>query len=237
MFVFQEHTSNQEYKNYIQPTNQNLFKIISEKIGDEDWHKKSILDYGCNIGNLLGSSEGIIRQENYTGVDVQQKPLSIAKDRYPDASWFHFNGYHPAFNPTGTCKFPTLDKKFDVIVCIGVFNHCDMDTIKSHIEYFKSILAHGGKIVFSLWEDIHYEQYAKVFLKKIGIVVENNIFVPYQKSKYLIDRKYTVEDKNNLPVGECKWVETFYKREYILSELTGAELAPGENLRHSFYTL
>lgn len=233
------HTTNQKYGNYIQPYNQNLYKIIDSRLADQypDWTKRKILDFGCNVGNLLLSSNKSILQENYTGVDVQTEPLSIAQSRFPNATWIASDFYHPAFNPSGTNNFPDIKDKFDIIFCIGVFTHCDIDDIEQHINFFKTLLNDTGFIVFSIWEDYHFKRYCDIFLKHvINIKVPAEAYKDFDHSLYLVDRTYSIAD-NKLTVKSCDWLETFFTQRYLMSKFKGLSLLEGIHSLHSLYLL
>lgn len=232
-----DHIVNQPYGNYIQPYNQNIFEIINSRLQDDpDWHHKKILDFGCNIGHLLGYSNGLIK--DYTGVDVQEKPIAIAKNMHSSGNWITYNGYHPAFNPSGTELFPSINDQYDYVICIGVFTHCDFAQIDYMIKEFKKILKPDGKIIFSIWEREHWELYSKVFLKtKFNIKLPESVFKEFKDSIYLIDREYSIVDETKLPVSKCTWVETFYDRKFMLTQLSGSKVLEGIYTKHTIYMI
>jgi 2-polyprenyl-3-methyl-5-hydroxy-6-metoxy-1,4-benzoquinol methylase len=233
-----DHIVNQKYEDYIQPYNQNIFEIIDTrlKIIDDDWHTKKILDFGCNVGHLLGYSNGKV--VDYTGVDVQAKPLAIAKERFPHAKWITYDGYHPAFNNTGSEKFPVLKEKYDYIICIGVFTHCDLNQIDKLLNEFRKHLNKGGHIIFSLWERSQWELYSKIFLfKKFNIKLEHEVFKEFNQSIYLINRQYSITDIYKLPIQKCDWIETFYDRNFILTHIPDSRILEGIYTKHTIYMI
>jgi SAM-dependent methyltransferase len=232
------HTVNQKYSDYIQPLNQNLFKLINPRLTsiDPNWSSKKILDYGCNIGHLLRTSENRIISNNYTGLDVQEKTLKIAAADFPKANFILSNSYHPAFNKSGVAAFPDVKEKFDIIFCIGVFTHCDMQYIKQHINFFKQLLNEKGVIIFSIWEDFHYPRYLDFFLKfRLNIKVPNTVYQPFDRSLYLINRNQVIVDQEILELKEVDWLETFYKRDYLLHEIENLKFLEGPRSLHSFF--
>jgi 2-polyprenyl-3-methyl-5-hydroxy-6-metoxy-1,4-benzoquinol methylase len=236
--MFTDHTENQKYIDYLQPLNQNVFDIIDSRIKqlDPSWHEKTILDYGCNNGHLLKTSRGKIRPEKYTGVDVQVKPLTIASQEFPSASWIHYNGHHISFAPNGDkLAKPEILVRPDIIVCHGVFTHCDFLTIENTIKYFKEIINPGGYIVFSIWEDFHLPLYVNIFLaNRLKIFLDNEIInKPYSNSFYLINREYGILDKEELEFEYCEWIETFYRREYIYKKFPDAKFLEGTHCKHT----
>jgi 2-polyprenyl-3-methyl-5-hydroxy-6-metoxy-1,4-benzoquinol methylase len=234
----ENHTINQKYSDYIQPLNQDLYRLIDSRLitFDKEWSKKTILDYGCNIGNLLTTSQGIIKEDCYTGIDVQEKALTIAQRNFPNATFIKSNYHHPAFNSTGSFDFPLVDKKFDIIFCIGVFTHCDMNYIKKHIEFFKSLLNKDGYIVFSIWEDYHFGRYLELFLRFVlKIEFPKSVYKPFTKSIYLVNRKESVADVDSLELKEVDWLETFFHKEYLHQSISNLKLLDGPRAKHSFY--
>jgi hypothetical protein len=240
--MFEEHTENQKYVNYLQPLNQDVFALIyTRMIGiDSEWYKKKILDYGCNNAHLLKTSRGVIDQHNYLGIDVQENAIEVARNLYPDANFTHYNGYHVSFNPAGSKEYPDIGNfKPEIIVCHGVFTHCDMDTIIETIDYFKSIIKPNGYIIFSLWEDFHLPLYVDVFLKgRLNVDVPQYLLkLNYNHSFYLINRNEAVIDSDILSMESCDWIETFYRRDYLKSKISNLLIPDGIKSKHTIFVL
>jgi 2-polyprenyl-3-methyl-5-hydroxy-6-metoxy-1,4-benzoquinol methylase len=87
-----------------------------------------ILDFGCGVGVLAG----ICGNENYTGVDIDEESVKIAKASYPDLEF--------------TCKLPE-DEQFDVVVMMAIIEHID-DPIEL-LKKFSALLKPNGKIVLT----------------------------------------------------------------------------------------
>jgi SAM-dependent methyltransferase len=239
--MFKEHTENQKYINYLQPLNQDVFAIIYTrmKLIDENWYKKRILDYGCNNGHLLRTSRNKIPLENYLGIDVQETSLLKAQEEFANANFIKYNGYHVAFNPAGDKTFPNIDFKPEIIICHGLFNHCDMTTILDTLSFFKSIIQPNGYIIFSLWEDFHLPQYINIFLKgRLNVTVPDNIAgMLYNNSYYLINRQDAVIDQDTLNLDKCDWIETFYRRDYLTQNISNLLIPDGIKSKHSVFVL
>jgi len=240
--MLEEHTKNQKYINYLQPRNQSLCWLIHTRMRniDSQWYKRKILDYGCNNAHLLTTSHNAISHSNYIGVDIQKNAIDVASSLYPNAKFVLYDGYHVSFNPSGTKKFPELGPyRPEIIVCHGVFTHCDIITITNTIEYFKSIIEKGGFIIFSLWEDFHLPQYVNLFLKeKLNVIVPQNLLsLEYKVSFYLINRNYAIIDRETLDLKQCDWIETFYRRNYILSKIPNVLIPNGEKSKHTIFVI
>lgn len=239
--MFKDHTENQKYIDYLQPLNQDVFEIIHTRMKsiDEDWYKKKILDYGCNNGHLLRTAKNNIPLENYLGIDVQKKPLIQAETEFNGAKFVHYNGHHVSFNPLGDNAFPDINFKPDIIVCHGVFTHCDLTTIIKTIDFFKTIIQPKGYIIFSLWEDHHLSRYIDIFLKdRLNIKVPVDIAVtPYSNSYYLINRNTAIIDQDTLELESCDWIETFYRREYLIQKIPHLLIPSGIKSKHTIFVL
>lgn len=230
---------NQKYIDYIQPANQDVFEIFNDRLSKIDplWYTKEILDFGCNVGHLLTTSDGKINPKKYTGVDVHKKSLDIAKSLHPNATWIHYNGYNSTFNPDGNLEETfKLDKKPEIIIVYGVFTHCDFKEILRLLEILKSMLSDKGIIVFSAWEDIHFPGYLD-FLKFCFNIDIKNKFVNkvFKKSLYLINREDVMIDENESGQKRLTWLETFYKREFILNSIPNVIFLDGTYSHHSLF--
>jgi SAM-dependent methyltransferase len=86
------------------------FKALSE-IGDLD--TCSILDVGCGFGDLYGFSiKRGFKNMKYTGYDINENLIKIAREVYPDA---HFEVKEVEKDKT--------NKKFDWVFSCGIFNN------------------------------------------------------------------------------------------------------------------
>jgi 2-polyprenyl-3-methyl-5-hydroxy-6-metoxy-1,4-benzoquinol methylase len=228
MKEFQQHRLNQKYKDYIQPKNQDIFDVIDRRLSRHvpNWYESKILDFGCNVGHLYSTSSGKILADNYVGVDVNLSSIEIAKKTFPDTNWIHYNRYNNTFNPTGTTDVDfEIPFKPKIITVIGVFTHMSFSEIKFWLDYLQSILDDNGFIIFSLWEDTHYYSYLGFLDRAFGI--NTKLVKPdFEKSIYLINRQELILDSETLPQKHFDWVETFYKRNYILEEFPNAKVLP-----------
>jgi len=231
----EHHRINQKYKGYIQPNNQDVFEVLNSRIASlvPDWTNKTILDFGCNVGHLLKTAGENIPHSNYYGVDIFQKSLDIAKERFPDAHWIHYNGYNSTFNPEGTKDaIFELPVNPDIIIAYGVFTHCTFPEIRKWINHFRTIVNPGGAIVFSIWEDWNFPGYLR-FLKA-AFNMEVNLTPECKNSIYFVNRKETIIDQEIFD-DECDWLETFYNKEYILKNIPNSQFLPGNYTHHPVY--
>ncbi len=106
-----------------------------------DWsqHPIRFLDFGCGTGNLYEAFHGFFPIAEYQGVDLSEKMIGKARDRYADALTF-FTSDDPEWQ----------QRPYDVIFASGVFHHIPQDQHAEHFQRFLRLLAPGGKVV--IWE-------------------------------------------------------------------------------------
>lgn len=215
---------NQLYREYIQPANCNIFEIINDKLKFlvPNWNKGKILDFGCNVGHLLETSNGEISEFDYTGVDVLIEPLEIAKKKYLNATWVHYNNYNSTFNYNGIKNLKLeLTDKYDVIVAYDVFTHCEIPEIKKKIEMLKQFVNSNGIILFNLWEIKYFWRYLTSLKNNFNLDLD---YLRWQgsyarDSVYLVNRKTIVTDKEHSSLDNFDWLETFFSTNYIQKQI------------------
>lgn len=88
---------------------QHFFKLIAPKV-------KSVLDIGCAAGGSLSFSRELNPGVSYTGVDISEELIHIAKKRFEqesNAKFIHFNGEN----------LPLSQDAVDFSFSFGVFHH------------------------------------------------------------------------------------------------------------------
>lgn len=222
-----QHEVNQKYEEYIQPVNQDTFGVLNSRISKimPDWASKKILDFGCNIGNLYLTARGRIDPNNYVGVDVMEKSINIAKEKFPETNWIHYDRHNSTFNPKGGTSWFEPPFNPDVIIVYGVFTHMPFNEVEFYISELKKILNPGGIIVFSVWEDVHYYSYLGFLDRVFGIVLQTGK-PDCKKSLYLLNRKEVAVDQESLPLSHYTWIESFFKRDFLMSRIEGARPLP-----------
>lgn len=122
-----------------------------------------ILDFGCGNGRLLELFHG--KNVRYFGVDVSQKLIEAAQDRYvgKGAKFFKTNA--------GQASLPFADNFFNTVYAIAVFHHLPgaelrLDAVK---ELYR-VTAPGGHVVitvWNLWRKKYLENILRNWAKKI----------------------------------------------------------------------
>lgn len=118
------------------PEGQRLrYETFLSTIGDIN--RRSILDFGCGKGDLYGflSERGISCQ--YTGIDINENLIDLAKKKYPEVEFLALD-----------IEEEPLRKEYDIVFICGVFN--------LRIADISNIMKRTLKILFSHTRDCLY---------------------------------------------------------------------------------
>lgn len=172
------------------------YKIL---LSQWDINNSTVLDFGCGFGDLLGYIEqNGLTNVAYTGIDINQNFLTIAKDRYKQAHFLKMDLLNEEMNAS-----------YDFIFSSGVFNHALEDNIafiKKCFEKFNQLSNKGFAVNFlsdkvSLKYDYTYHsnpaQILDLAYKYSNNVVLRNDYMPFEFTVFVnkfsqIDDKYTV---------------------------------------------
>jgi ubiquinone/menaquinone biosynthesis C-methylase UbiE len=72
-----------------------------------------VLDVGCASGGFFNIMRSFEPHIDYTGIDLSDKAVELAKERYPEARFIVTEGF----------RLPFQDNEFDVVHCTSVFNN------------------------------------------------------------------------------------------------------------------
>lgn len=117
-------------------------------------NQDKVLDFGCGNGRL---SE-LFKEKNYeyTGVDISNGLLKIAKEKYPDKKFVLINKEN---------ELPFEDRSFDKIFSIAVFHHFNPEMAGQALRELKRVLKKNGVLVLTAWY-LWSTKYKKKFLEK-----------------------------------------------------------------------
>ena len=104
-------------------------------------NSENILDFGMGIGNSIPFLSEYFQNSNLHGVDVSEKSLAIASEKYGSLGDFQvFDGKTTTYS----------DETFDVVFSAGVFHHVPFSEHSDLVcEVFRT-LKHGG--IFMIYE-------------------------------------------------------------------------------------
>lgn len=136
-----------------------------------------VLDFGCGNGRLAGLIFGKLGREGrlgksgeYVGVDVSQKLVDIANQRYhSEKTEFikieHTRSAHKSDKAESKNRLPFEDNYFDAVFSIAVFHHFpSREYTQEIIQELSRVLKPGGKIVITVW-NLWQKQYLKYHKK------------------------------------------------------------------------
>lgn len=112
--------------------------FIADYVADGD----KILDYGCGNGRLLEILKD--KKIDYTGADISQKLIELAKEKYTDRVESFFK-----ISSLGSLAFP--DNYFNRIISIAVFHHFPEKYAREMARELFRITKPGGKVVIAAW--------------------------------------------------------------------------------------
>jgi ubiquinone/menaquinone biosynthesis C-methylase UbiE len=114
-----------------------------EFIGDFAKEGDKILDFGCGNGRLLELFQD--KKIDYTGADVSQKLLDLAKNKYLLES-MSFLKIDP-----GSQSLPFENDFFNSVYSIAVFHHFPKEYAKIMAQELYRVTKSGGLVVVTAW--------------------------------------------------------------------------------------
>ena len=94
----------------------------------------SLLDLGCNVGELLGAAASLYPHLQLAGVDVNQAAIETARRNVPQAD------LHQRDGP----RLPFADDSFDYVTCIEVIEHIPAAMRRATIEEVWRVLGRAA---------------------------------------------------------------------------------------------
>ena len=151
-------------------------KYLSKKI--------KVLDIGCGNGRLYSFLQEKINK--YIGIDVSQKLIDIAQNKYPKV----------CFKKMDMVNLKTLStKKFDIIFFIASFHHLSSEAERiTVLKQAKNLLSEQGIICMTNW-NLFQKKYKKhiwkaIFKSLFSSYKWNDVFIPFTGKNSKILRYY-----------------------------------------------
>lgn len=186
-----------------------------------DVGNSSVLDYGGNSGNLLHFSEGKIKQDNYTCIDLNAQALALGKEEYPNASWILSNRYSWIYNHDGVKEFPSLSSNYDYTFSYSVFSHTDfaelVKTLKWMCQFNPKGMAHS---VLLTTDTVIANWFWHRRVQEYGECIDYRDNIKNCKDTFsVIDNNMIVESQSEFCEFPCKHIITFYNKDWLIAEL------------------
>jgi len=175
---------------------------------------KRILDFGCNKGNLLASSGGVIQQGQYTGIDLDRDAIHYAKSIHPDATWLCYNRRNSVYNPGGDSALPNTGKQFDLIISYSVFTHMDIEDTMDVLKVLYKQLAPRGSMYFT-YCNVNRHYCLDYFIKKRIDRYGRCDSLSTSTYLYLVNECASMV----LPSEPCEFFVSFYDENWLLDML------------------
>jgi SAM-dependent methyltransferase len=170
-----------------------LWRHLIDAAGEQCYSQKTVLDYGCNRGGFLHT---LFRDRSFgrgVGVDVAQRSLAAAKERYadlpidfifPDEMDRYANSVDVAFSHEVLYLISDLDSHAEAMARV----------LKGHGVYYAAVGCHTDNPLWPLWRgliaqstnldvfDYSLDDYARAFWNA-GFRVEMR---PFQMSDFIL---------------------------------------------------
>ena len=114
----------------------------------------SVLDFGCGSGGSSRILRDVLDAPEMVGVDVSERLLQSARTKYESAG-LRFASPHQL----------TVETKFDLAFCNGVFHHIAPHERAAAVRYVREALRPGG--LLALWENNPWSPAARYVMSRI----------------------------------------------------------------------
>ncbi len=152
----------------------------------DKWQNKNVLEIGCGIGTA--AVDFVTNKANYTGVDISEKSIEIAKKRF---DLYNLKGNLISHDCEKLTEVVNVsgDKKFDLVYSFGVIHHTPNP--KNIIKEIKKLIKEDGELRIML--------YAKNSWK--NFMIEFGYDQPEAQNGCPIAYTYNEDDVKNLLEG------------------------------------
>ncbi len=182
-----------------------------EFISDYTKERDKVLDYGCGNGRLLEIMNG--KNIEYQGVDVSQKLIDIASQKYPGKKFQKISGF-------GTLPFP--DNYFNVIYSVAVFHHLPSKQLRLQVtQELYRVTKPGGHIIVTVWNLWRWPYIKDIIKSCFNILINgskldwNDCYITFKNNQGEIFNRYhhafTKRELKNLLITAGYQIEKYKK--------------------------
>jgi SAM-dependent methyltransferase len=201
-------------------TQTNRYPLFHEIFGNTK--ESTVLDFGGSSGNLLYFSNGNIKEENYTCIDIVENAIMQGRAEFSNAEFIHNNRYNWMYNHAGNreLKFPNVNKNQDYIWAYSVFSHTDLDEFIQTIKWFTTFNFKKIAVSFLTFNEMLVWAYNKRY-SEYGECVDIKKYhnTTCYNTMYLFDNNKVTFDNSTLANINCKYLLTFYNTNWLIERL------------------
>jgi SAM-dependent methyltransferase len=134
----------------------NQYHYFDRQLGSPGWRKKTVLDFGGNVGGFLAGAGPEVRHEDYWCLDLSRPALEKGRADFPRAQFVFYDRYNSRNNPMGVPDLPVPDLgvRFDFVLAFSVFTHTSRDEMLTTIDQLRRLLRPGGVIAFTFFDPL-----------------------------------------------------------------------------------
>jgi len=178
---------------------ESFYRILSEEVHlGPDTH---VLDFGCGWGRISRFLLRTVRQENISGIDVDEQLISAAVDSMPSGNFFRIEPGDP---------LPYSDDSFDVIFSNSVFSHLSEPAHRHYMRELARCLKPSALLLATFLNGGHLKRWFKhsgaKWLSKI-IGPETQALEIFEKRNFIYGHSHRIADYG-LAFASENWIIT-----------------------------
>jgi SAM-dependent methyltransferase len=133
------------------------FTYFSMQLGEPDWSKKDVLDFGGNVGNIMRDPNSNIDSQRFWCIDVNKEAIECGRRAFPESHWIAYDRRCFFFNPAGIpgLSLPRMAQTFDFIVAYSVFTNTPRSEMLELVDELRLRLNPGGALAFTFIDPFH----------------------------------------------------------------------------------
>jgi SAM-dependent methyltransferase len=212
------------------------FTYFAQQLGDANWHRKNVLDFGGNTGNILRDPNSTIDHERYWCVDVVRGSIEKGRAEFPDAHWIFYDRYCFYFNPFGVrnLDLPPLEEVFDYIVAYSVFTNTPRADMLQLVKQLEERLAKNGALAFTFIDPHYYSWPDRYPANNLVWRLEREIFLEKEKGNTLDIDVQALNER----AKDAAWFVLINGEDLYLETEEIEDYAPErQRTYHTFYTV